>query len=138
MELTEGCVAAMDGIAALLRGDLGTEAAAALQAHVAACARCRSALADAGACAAHLREALPGGAADAEGPRDPAAWERSLFLRLLAAEREGGPGHPADARNPVWARLAAWLGGSGPIRAIRSEGEWAPWPHHPWSGASPR
>ena len=137
MELTEGCVEAMDGIAALLRGELAADAVARLRAHVAVCARCRAAHADAAACAPYLRAARdpdPGAAATG-GPRDPARWERSLFLRLLAAERQDAGGQEPAGRRPVWARLAVWLGAGAPIAA---EGEWSRWRHGPWPGASPR
>lgn len=155
--MTQPCADAMDAIAAVARGrapDVGPG----VRAHLAGCPRCRGAYAHAAACAPWLAAGIVDDAGGAAHREASSAWERRLFLRLLAEERASGtPGPRPDARgrravgparhgpargdsgprprSPAWARLAAWLGGweTGP-----EEGEWRRWRRRPEADASPR
>jgi len=117
----QGCAGPMDALVRLIRGGPPTEFAPTHHAHLATCVRCREAYADALACAGGLVAA-----AGEPGLADPLAWERGLFLRLLAEQQE-------RPRRAGWARLALRL---GRVRPEAGLGEWWRWKRGKAAGAS--
>lgn len=118
------CVVAMEAVAKAVPGGRAPEQARQLEAHCAVCSRCREAYADALACGEALRGAGGDGVL-----RDAVAWERALFLRLLAEEAAPEGRRPTD-----WSRLALGLG-RGPVEC-GSTGEWARWKRGAAAGGS--
>ncbi len=117
------CVEAMEYVRREARGELGPAEAAALAAHAEGCPGCRAARGDAQSVAEALLPQAGG------GPRDPVAWERALFLRLLHEHAGRGQKRPPA----VWARLALRLG-RDPIKGVRQP--WRRWGHGGAAGGS--